>query len=286
VTLEGEGRSGGALTVVNAIPTGKGAAVGLDLATRAHARLEREPGPVAVDVEDEPDADPSLARACVDVVGNHADLALSGTVETSSDIPIARGLKSSSAAANAIVLALLDALDVEADPDQVLELSLAAARQAGVTVTGALDDAAASLLGGLVVTDNTRDEILRRKRLGPSMPVLVLVPENRRPTREAADLDDAAPAAEEAHHLLADGNWSAALTVNGLAVAAALDAPLDPAYRALGAGARAAGLSGTGPAVGAVATEDATSAIRSAWQPYQAGILTARTRDEEVGPWA
>jgi shikimate kinase len=282
VSLTGEGRSGGALTVVNAIPTGHGAAIGLDLETRASVDLTREPGPVEVAIAGESDADPSLAQACLRVVGRAHDVELSGTVETTSDIPIARGLKSSSAAANAIVLATLDALDVQPTPEHVLELSLAGAREAGVTVTGALDDAAASLLGGLVVTDNTRDEIRRRKRLDASRPVLLLVPEHRQRTSDAGDLDDAAPVAEEAHDLLADDDWHAALTVNGLGVAAALGAPLDPAYRALAAGARAAGLTGTGPATGAVCTEATTNAVRSAWQPYQAGIITAQTRNEEV----
>jgi shikimate kinase len=271
------------LTVVNALPTGKGAAIGLDLETRARVELEREPGPVEVAIEGEPDADPSLARACVDAVARRIDTELSGTVETESDIPIARGLKSSSAAANAITLAILDALDRPADPERVLELGIEAAREAGVTVTGAFDDAAASLLGGLVVTDNRRDELLRRKRLGVSRPVLLLVPGTRRHTQDVNDLDRARPVAEQALALVDEDDWPAALTLNGLGVAAALGSPLDPAYRALGAGARAAGLSGTGPAIGALATEEVTAAIRGAWQPYQSPIVTARTRDGEVG---
>jgi shikimate kinase len=280
--LVGEGRSGGALTVVNAIPTGQGAAIGLDLETTAHVELTPEPGPVDVTIGDEPEADPSLAQACVEVVGERYDEELSGTVATDSDIPIARGLKSSSSAANAIVLAILDALDERQDPELVLELGLAAARQAGVTVTGALDDAAASLLGGLVVTDNREDEILRRKPLGASRPVLLLVPTSRRFTADVDDLDQARPASEHALDRLAEDDWPTALTLNGLGVAAALGSPMDPAYRALTAGAQAAGLSGTGPATGAVCSEQATAAVRGAWQPYNSPIITTGTRDSEV----
>lgn len=281
MTLVGEGAAGGALTVVNAIPAGKGAAIGLDLTTEARVELTTEPGAVEVTIEDEPDGDPSLAQAAVETVSDVARTPLSGTVETTSDIPIARGLKSSSSAANAIVLAILDALDEPNPPDRVLELSVEAARRAGVTVTGALDDAAASLLGGLVVTDNDEDRVERRNPLGPSLPVLLLVPEEKQLTSQAGSLDAAAPVAERALGLV-DEDWPAALTLNGLGVAAAIDRPLDPAYRALGAGAKAAGLSGTGPATGAVCTEETTASVRSAWQPYTSGIIQTRTRDQEV----
>lgn len=281
MTLAGEGVSGGALTVVNAIPTGTGAAVGLDLETRARVELDPEPGPVEVHVDDQPGADPSLGQACVAEIEDRLDIQLSGRVETTSDIPIARGLKSSSSAANAVTLAVLDALDEPASPERVLDVSVDAARRAGVTVTGALDDAAASLLGGLVVTDNTQDEIVGRKRLGSSRPVLLLVPETQRRSSDVGSLDAAEPVARRALETL-DEDWQAALTLNGLGIAAALDSPLDPAYRALAAGARAAGLTGTGPATGAVCTEETTVQVRQAWQPYTSGILTAHTRDEEV----
>lgn len=205
---------------------------------------------------------------------------------TETELPIARGLKSSSVAANAVVLAILDALDADADATTVLDLAVEAARGAGVTVTGALDDAAASLMGGLVVTDNREDRVVRREPLNKEYHVLVLVPLERAYTSEVDDLDDLRPVTERCLAHLEDDAWRRALTLNGLGVAAALRQGLDPAYRALVAGARAAGTTGTGPAVAAVCDEDTTTAIRGAWEPYQAPILTARTTDEglpEVG---
>lgn len=280
MTRVGKGASGGALTVVNAIPFGKGAAIGLDLEVKARVELETESGPVELQARENPEVDADLATACIEVLSDSMDTPLSGRVETESQIPPARGLKSSSAVANAIVAAGLDAFGEPGDPDRILDLSVQAARRADVTVTGALDDAAASLLGGLVVTDNERDEILGRKRLGPSLPVLVLVPETERHTRTVGSLEDAESVVQHAWNHLDD--WETALTLNGLGIAAALDAPLDPVYRALTAGARAAGLSGTGPAVAAVLEEPDTSSVRQAWQPYTTGILATRTRDGEV----
>lgn len=283
MTLHGSGRAHGALTVVNAIPTGRGAAIGLDLETTAEVELEPEAGPVDVHVEDAPETDPSLGEACVRTVAEDEDLELSGTVRTRSEIPIARGLKSSSVAANAIVLALLDAVDAHAEDEHVLELAVAAARRAGVTRTGALDDAAASLMGGLVVTDNDEDLLLRREPLNTHHDVVLLVPERTQPTADVGGLEDARGAAERSLELLEDGSWHEALTLNGLAVAASLDQGLDPAYRALNAGALAAGTTGTGPAVGAVCPPDAKPLIRRAFEPYTAAgasLIEASITDE------
>jgi shikimate kinase len=279
--MHGTGTAHGALTVVNAIPAGQGAAIGLDLETHAEVDLD-DTGEVTVTIEDAADEDPALAEACLHEIGERLDRPLGGHVHTTSEIPIARGLKSSSVAANAITLAVLDALDEPPPPERVLDVSVDAARRAGVTQTGALDDAAASLLGGLVVTDNRRDEIVGRKRLDTRHPVLCLVPERKRYTADTSELDDGADLARDHLDLVEDGRWQHALTLNGLAVAANLEAPTDPALRALNGGAIAAGLTGTGPATGAVCKPETRVNVRQAWQPYvEAGIVQTHTRNPE-----
>ncbi len=277
MSLEGTGQAHGALTAVNAIPTGHGAAIGLELSTTANVEIDRTDDPVTVTIGESEAEDPSLARACVATVADHLGTPLSGSVRTRSQIPIACGLKSSSVAANAITLALLDALDEPAEADLVLQLAVEAARRAEVTITGALDDAAASLLGGLVVTNNLEDRVVKRKGLDACLPVLLLVPERRRYTAETGDLSRMAQLADHCLELVDDDAWALAMTLNGLGVAAVLDDPTDPIYRAMAAGAVAAGTSGTGPAVAAVSPEDATTAVRQAWQPYTATVLATRT---------
>lgn len=280
MSLAGRGRAHGAITVVNAIPSGRGAAIGLDLHTTAEVELERGEGPLEVLIEGDPGEAPGLAQAVLAVLAEHAGHPLSGVVRTRGTIPIARGLKSSSVAANAMVLAVADALSLTLTPDQVLALAVKAARRAGVTATGALDDAAASLLGGLVVTDNARDRVVKRKPLGAVHPVLLLVPGSKRYTGQAVRaLAPVEPLSVRLLDRLPD-DWPYALTLNGLAVAAVLDEPLEPVHRALGAGALAAGLSGTGPAVAAVCTEESLGAVRAAWTGLGHDLIEAATTDE------
>jgi shikimate kinase len=118
---------------------------------------------VTGEVAEESDANTALIEHCVELaVAEYGDAAggsdgiSGGHVRTESEVPMAAGLKSSSAAANATVLAALDALGVadEVSREEACRLGVRAAREAGVTVTGAFDDASASMLGGVTVTDN------------------------------------------------------------------------------------------------------------------------------------
>ena len=69
-------------------------------------------------------------------------------IKTLSNIPIAKGLKSSSVAANATALATTAALGKTLDDIEIVKLGVEAAFDAKVTVTGAFDDACASYFGG------------------------------------------------------------------------------------------------------------------------------------------
>ena len=97
-----------------------------------------------------------------------------------SKIPSAVGLKSSSAISTAIVKSVLSLFGRQSDPKTILDLSCSASKNCGASITGAYDDASASLLGGLVLTNNTRFEIVKHERVPASLgtTVLVLVPIN------------------------------------------------------------------------------------------------------------
>lgn len=154
--MRGFATAHGAATILNAVATWKGSAFAIGLETTAEVELNRS-GCVKGDV---PGVDTRLVERCVELVLDHFRLEYGGVVRTSSEIPLASGLKSSSAAANAAVLATLDALGAEMDLEEAAKMGVIAAREVGVTITGALDDALASMLGGVVVTDNREMTLL------------------------------------------------------------------------------------------------------------------------------
>lgn len=264
--MDGSAEAPAAGTVLNALATGRGAAFAID--RYVSATVELGGSDVTGSVVGEPDADTRLVERCVELVcETYGDGERGGHVETESEISMAAGLKSSSAAANATVLATLDALGgaEEVSREDAALLGVRAARDVGVTVTGAYDDASASMLGGLTVTDNERDALLARD--DPAWDVLVWTPDEQ---AFSADADAArcariAPLAEHVEELALAGRYGLAMTINGFAFCGALGFSSDPLVEAMPA-VDGVSLSGTGPSYVAVGERAPLENLQESWE--------------------
>lgn len=252
----GEAISHGAVTIVNAIATGRGAAFGIDLYTRARVRLTAEPG-IRVTMEDSTE-DPGLVKICVEEVLSRFGVEGGAEVTTESNIPVSRGLKSSSAAANAVVLATLKALSKEIDILEAIRIGTRSAVKAGVSITGAFDDAVASMMGGVVLTDNIEERIIKRDRMPEDVKVLLHIPDFkiRKKDLPSENIRSIAGLIRMAFDMALKGEYFWAMSLNGFCYATALNVDRGVALEALRHGALAAGLTGTGPATAVVVKED------------------------------
>jgi shikimate kinase len=286
LTERAEAISHGAATIINAIATGKGAAVGVDLWTKAAVALTDEAGHVDVTIRSDSSENPVLAQKTVTRILKHFGLEqeYGAEVETMSNIPVARGLKSSSAAANAIALATTAALERSLDDVSVVKLGVDGALDAKVTITGAFDDACASFFGGIVITDNMERTILKQFKLAEAPAVLFYVPPEKTYTvsSNVKRMKGMASAVKIAYNEALNGNYWAALTLNGLIFSSALGYDPSPAIDALTAGALASGLSGTGPAVSAIVPENKIDLVKEAWRNREGEILEAHVNLEKA----
>lgn len=276
----------GAATIINAIATGKGAAIGIDLWTKASIRLTNEPTIIETEILSDPLENTLLAEKTVHRVLQHFGLEeeFGAKVETQSNIPIAKGLKSSSAAANAIALATTAALERRLEDVTVVKLGVDGAIDANVTITGAFDDACASYFGGFVITDNTKRRIIRRFEIAEAPEVLFYVPAKKIYTAQSdvKRMKDMASVVKIAYREAMKGNYWAALTLNGLIYTSALGYDPSPAIDALTVGALAAGLSGTGPSVTAIVPEERVDLVKEIWQKREGEIIEARINQEKA----
>jgi len=281
-----EAVSHGAATIINAIATGKGAAIGVDLWTKVRVQITEEPGIIQGKIMSDPSEKPVLIEKTVGRVLKHFNLEgkFGAKVETWSNIPIARGLKSSSAAGNAIALATVAASNKNLDDLTVVNLGVDGAIEAKVTITGAFDDACASYFGGVVVTDNLKRRIVKRFELAEDLAVLFYVPAEKSYTvsSDVGRMKEVASLVKIAYKEALKGNYWTALTLNGLIYSSALGYNPSIAMDALMAGALAAGLSGTGPAVTAIVSEEKKDLVRTALQAYEGDILEARINHEKA----
>lgn len=278
-------KSPGSATVINAISTGCGSAFGIKLYVTAEVELN-ESKPYKITCKSDKDVDTTLMDLCVGKVLERFEGARDNTgvtVKTTSTLPVASGLSSSSATSNAVVMATVEALkdvyqlkteNLGISDLEVLNMGIDASLEAGVTITGAFDDASASFFGGLTITDNTQRKILRKKEL-EEQNILIYMPNKESPTAQAdvGRMKLLAPWVKTAFKEALKGNIYHALTLNGLLYCAALRFNPDIALDALDAGAAAAGLSGTGPSFVAVTNESNSDRIQDAWSSYPGRVI-------------
>ncbi|MEM2874423.1 MAG: shikimate kinase [Candidatus Hadarchaeales archaeon] len=271
-------------TVVNAIATGKGAAFGVELRVRARAELIKGKGKIRGRIIGGGGESARLIEICarkvLEILGMEREYGV--RIETDAGIPIAVGLSSSSAAANAAVLATYAAAGADPDMDRALELGIDASLEAGVSVTGALDDAAASMYGCGVVTHNLKRVILRKFRIRTDLDVLVYIPPSKFYS-SAVTPQSLAPirkAVEIAHDLAMRGRIMDAISLNGVLYSTALNQDPTPAIEAIAEGALGAGLTGTGSATVAISEPNVSRRIEEMWKKRPGRVLRLKPSRE------
>jgi shikimate kinase len=268
----------GAGTIINAIATWKGAAFGIDLKTEAEVILT-DSGKIQGYMEE--GGDTTLIERSVELTLSHFGSKSGAKVATKSQIPIASGLKSSSAAANASVLATLDALGESLEPLEAVKIGVQAALDAKVTITGAFDDACASMLGGFVITDNKNKELIIR--LERDSEVLILAPEKKvySSSTNVARSRLLGRWVELAYEGALAGDYEKAMTLNGFLYCAALGFSTEPMMAALEVGIEGVSLSGTGPAYTALGTPKLLDKLEPVWRRMGGKVI--RTKVNNAG---
>ena len=283
--MKGLGVAHGAVSIVNAISIGKGAALGICLKTTAEVKIERCRGKGVIVVGGETSEDTTLAEMTVqEVLKRYGEGNFDVFISTKSEIPVGRGLKSSSAASNAIVLASLAALDKKVDDLTAVNIGVDASLKAGVTITGAFDDACASFFGGFVVTDNTKRKLIQREKANDKLQIVIYVPTERTYTKDF-DKNKIMPFKNnvaEAYKYALSGEYWKAMILNGDIHSSALGLTLQPSKDALGLGALGSGLSGTGPAVAAVCYQDEVEKIRRKWCEMQGEVIVTSINNSKA----
>jgi shikimate kinase len=271
------------VSILNAIPTWIGGALGVDLWTEAEVWVGDDPGRIEAEIPCE--EDPSLvieaARAVLQRAGR-GDLGL--RVRTRSNIPIGRGLKSSSAASDAVALAVAKLVGLECEGEEVVRLAVEASIRAGVTITGAYDDAYTCYYGGINITDNKSGKVLLRRMAPEDVVVVISVPDKKIYTRsvDVGRLSAVREVCLKAARLALQEKFWDAMILNGLAITSALDLDPSPILDTLRAGAIAAGVSGTGPAIAAITLPKRVDDVRGALRDY-GDLLICGVNNSEAG---
>ncbi|MFN7105330.1 MAG: shikimate kinase [Pyrobaculum sp.] len=225
-------------TVINAIATGHGAAFPISLRIEAEVCLsDRDQVSTYAEVDLEP---------IYNIVKKARERWGLGplSVKIRGDLPTAGGLKSSSATVNAIVRALAKLAGVEIDLFDLARLNAELSKWAGISITGAFDDAVASAVGKSFLTDNWK--MLAIRELEVCGRAVVLIPPYEKRRHKVEEMKAIAPLIRSAVAQAGLGMWREAMLINAVAYGYVLGYPPDPLLEALKTGA-VGGVSGTGP---------------------------------------
>lgn len=266
----GAGSANGACSLIHAAGIGYGASLGLDLPVNVRL-LDAPP---RRKVEDPDGLLEAVLNAWKDA--GHPVPAEEFHWAVRSSIPPRQGLKSSAAVAVAGLRALADAAEVEVSSAALVELAGTAQLAAGVSLTGAYDDAWAAAEPGWRVVDvgaTSAEErvVMEGEGLNPDdWRVLILVGPER---EQHPPVEAFTPHASHFQHALSalqEGRPLVALTQNGRGVVAATQdhQGRQLANHAFVNGGRAAGITGSGPAIVIVVPEGIEQPIDRLRQQY------------------
>lgn len=278
-------RSSGSATIINAIATGFGSAFGIGLDIVCNAKTQSH----SITCSNDVGADTSLMELCVSNVFDYygVDSAEFGLdIKTTSELPMASGLSSSSALSNAVTAIsskiISEEFNLEPLSDfDIINLAIESSLKAKVTITGAFDDATASYFGGVTVTDNGARKLLIKEPM-EELPVLVYMPNfiSKSGSSDVNKMKLMSPLVETAFEIAKNKDYFKALNLNGLIYAAALGFDSSIAIDALNAGALASGLSGTGSSFVAICEEDKIDDIKDAWSLLDGRVIETFSDNE------
>ena len=251
----GTGQAHGACSLLHAAGTGYGASIALDLPIIVKA-LDK---PSKRQLEDSDGVLPAVVDAWVS-----NGLALPEGLEANdihwavaSKIPQNRGLKSSAALSVAGIKALCEATNTDLSDFEIVSLSSQAQMNAGVSITGSIDDSWACLTKGWRLINANAEDIesgVVMSGPGPNPDDWIVLIAARDERKARPELENFAPLFQEfekALIALQQGEILNCLTINGRAVCSVTNDLQGRriANDAFINGARASGVTGSGPAV-------------------------------------
>ena len=250
----------GAISLVNAIATGKGATLGIDL--NVQAEIENTPGKGIIIESENRSLSSRLINKTVEKMVPKRELEKNKLhILLKSEIPTGYGLKSSSAISSSIALACAKIFKNKINDSQVLLAGVEASIETKVSITGAYDDACACYYGGFTITDNYKRKLVHSEKGPKNLSAVIFIPKSRK-RGNVKKLRSLKPVFEKAWNLAKDSDYWNAMILNGLATSSILNSDPKIITDLIEKGALGASVSGNGPAIAAITKKENLSGIK------------------------
>jgi len=267
----------GAISIVNAVATGFGSAVGISLEVKVEIVSRRGSGIIFQKGRGSPMIKKIIHDMLTSKYINNNQL----LININSEIPSGLGLKSSSAVSNAVALACNSLVNEAINDEFVLNSAIDASLYAKTTITGAFDDSTACYYGGFVTTDNYKRKIMKRESTPTNISAVIFLPNNKK-RGDTSRLKLLSDIYLEAFQLAHSGQYWKAMTLNGVLTSSLLSNSYTITRMCLENGALAASISGNGPAIAAVAGEREMQKIKSVLSNLDGRVIVSKTNNQKA----
>ena len=267
----------GAISIVNAVATGFGSAVGISLEVKVEIVSRRGSGIIFQKGRGSPMIKKIIHDMLTSKYLNNNQL----LININSEIPSGMGLKSSSAVSNAVALACNSLVNEAINDEFVLNSAMDASLYAKTTITGAFDDSTACYYGGFVTTDNYKRKIMKRESTPTDINAVIFLPNNKK-RGDTSRLKLLSDIYLEAFQLAHSGQYWKAMTLNGVLTSSLLSNSYTITRMCLENGALAASISGNGPAIAAVAGEREMQKIKSVLSNLDGRVIVSKTNNQKA----
>lgn len=270
----------GAISIVNAIATGKGATLGIS--PKVEVIMESMPGSgISIKSDSQSLSSRLITRTIEKIVSKKQLSETKLNLLLNSEIPTGYGLKSSSAISSAVALAAAKLFEQKIDDSKILLAGVNASIETKVSITGAYDDACACYYGGFIVTDNYKRKIISSKKAPTNFKVVIFIPKSRK-RGNIKKLKTLNPVFERAWNFAKNSDYWNAMILNGFATSSILNSDPKLITQLVENGAISASISGNGPSIAAVTKQSNISRIKKVFSSLEGRVTVTQINNKRA----
>ena len=270
----------GAVSLVNAIATGNGAAVGIDTFVKTTLEVKEGSG-IYITSDNKTISSRLINKVIQNSVPKKQLDKIRLELDFQSNIPTGYGLKSSSAISTAASMACSKAFQRKFTDKKILKIGVDSSIQTKVSLTGAYDDACACYYGGFNVTNNYKRNLVLRRPAPSNLQAIIFLPKSRK-RGNLKKLKNFKPAFEKAWELAKNGDYWNASILNGIATSSILNSNPELIFKLIEKGAIGATVSGNGPSIMAITKKGHNSNIKKEFSSLEGNIIISNINNKKA----
>ena len=270
----------GAVSIVSAIASNKGATLGISL--KVEAIVETSIGKGIIIQSENKSLSSRLINKTIEKIVSKKDLEKNKiTITLTSEIPTGYGLKSSSAISSVVALACAKIFKPKLTDKQILLAGVDASIETKVSITGAYDDACSCYYGGFNVTDNGKRNRINFEKIPSNLSAVIFIPKNRK-RGNLKKLKILSSIFNNAWELANEKKYWDAMTINGLATSSILNSDPKIIVDLIDKGALGASVSGNGPAIAAIVKKENISNVKKIFSNLEGSIIVSKINNKKA----